>query len=71
MDVELYTLDVRLGFAGDVQLVAVEIELGQFSLERFCVDAEVDHRTKEHVAADAAKNIEIENGQRFTKMPWP
>ena len=59
VDVELDALDVRLGFAEDVQLIAVEIELGQLGLERRCIDAEIDHRAKEHVAADAAENIKV------------
>ena len=40
VDVKLDALDVRLGFATDVQLVAVEIELGQLGLERRCIDAD-------------------------------
>ena len=60
VDVELDSLNVRLGFAADVQLVAAQTQLRQFGLEHRCIDADVDHRAKEHVAADAAENIEVE-----------
>jgi hypothetical protein len=59
VDVELDALNVRLGFAADVQLVTTQTQLRQFSLEHRCIDAEVDHCAEKHVAADAAENIEV------------
>ena len=59
MDVELDSLNVRLGFAADVQLVTAQIQLRQFALEHRCIDADVDHCAEKHVAADAAENIKV------------
>ena len=69
VDVELDAFDVSLGFAGDVQLIAVEIKLGQLGLERRRIDAEVNHRAEKHVAADAAENIEVKCLHPITETP--
>ena len=71
MDIKLDALNIGLGFAGDMQLVTVEIELGQLGLERLFVDTKVDHRAEEHVAADAAENIEVKCLHPITITPCP
>ena len=68
VDVKFHAVDVCLGLAGDMQFVAIKIQLGQLSLEFGGVHAKVDHRTEKHVAADAAKNIEIKRAHPFTAI---
>ena len=56
--------------ARDVQVIALEAQLGQFALEFAGLNAQVDQRAEEHVAADAADQIQIElfiRGLRSTR----
>jgi hypothetical protein len=43
-----------------MQVVAIELELGQFAFELVLVHAQVNERADEHVASDAAEEVEIE-----------
>src|SRR3989442_10340877 len=61
MHIELDSADVRLLSARDAQVPAVELELVQFALQNVNIDAKVDHRAHEHVAADAAEDIEVKS----------
>ena len=59
MHVELHAGDGRFFAARNVQVIAVELELLQFALKFFGVHAEVEQRGDEHVAGDAAENVEV------------
>jgi len=59
MHVELHALDAGFLFAGDVKVVAVELQFFQFVLQLVRVHAQINHRADEHVTADAAENVEV------------
>lgn len=61
MNVELHAFNLRFVFSRAVQVIAVEMQLCQFVLELMEINAEVEQRTDEHVAADAAENIEVKS----------
>jgi hypothetical protein len=65
--VELDTLDAVLLPAFNVQMIAGELEFLQFAFERFGLDTEIEQRAEEHVAADAAEEVEI---KRFHCIRW-
>lgn len=60
VDIELHTGDALTVLTADVQVVAIELELGEFAFELLRINAEIDERGDEHIAADAAENIEIQ-----------
>lgn len=59
MHVKLHPFDGGLVLARDVEMVAVELELAEFAFEFVRVHAQINQRANEHVAADAAENVEI------------
>ena len=61
VDVELHAFDIRFLSARRVQVVIVKLELLEFVFELFEIDAQVEHRPDEHIAADAAKNVEVDS----------
>jgi hypothetical protein len=61
MNIELDPFDCGFRIAPKVEVVAFYAELRQFMLEGMEIDAEVEQRADEHVAADAGKNIEIQS----------
>ena len=58
--VELHAGDARLFPALLVKVVAVEAQLAEFGFQPGEIDAEIERRAEEHVAADAAEDVEIE-----------
>jgi len=54
---------------GYMQVVAMHLEPLDLMFEFVGVHAEVEHCTDEHIAADAAKNIEIENVHGYFSSP--
>jgi len=58
-DVELHAGNVGLLPAGDMDMPAVEFEFFEFVFQRARIDAEINQRAEEHVAADAAENVEV------------
>lgn len=60
MDIKLNPGNSAPHFARGVQMVFVESQPGEFVFQFFGSDAEVNHGADEHVAADAAEDIEIE-----------
>ena len=65
MDVEFHTGDAGFFLAGDVEVIAIDVQFLQFKLELVRVDAEVQQRAEKHVAADAAENIEVKEIHKF------
>ena len=59
MHIELHSLNGGLVLARDVEVIAIELELAEFVFQLVRVHAQIDQRANEHVAADAAKDVEI------------
>jgi hypothetical protein len=59
MDIKLHAADAGFLLARDVKMITVEFQLLQLVLKPARIHAEVNQRADEHVAADAAENIEI------------
>ena len=59
MDIKLHAGDAGFLSARDVKMITAELQLLQLALQLARIRAEVNQRTDEHVAADAAENIEI------------
>jgi hypothetical protein len=65
--IELHAVDPGLLPAGNVEVITVEPEFLQFLLELADLDAQVDQRAEEHVAADAAEQVEIKRFHIFNR----
>jgi len=61
VDIELHAGDRRFFSARNVQVIAVKLELLEFALQFFGVHTEIKQRGDEHVAGDAAENVEIKD----------
>ncbi len=61
MDIEFGAGDLRALLARGVEMIAGCTELLQAVFELMKIHAEVDHCSDEHVAADAAENIEVKS----------
>jgi len=59
MDIKLHAGDAGFLFARDVKMIAAEFQLLQLALQLARIRTEVNQRADEHVAADAAENIEV------------
>jgi hypothetical protein len=59
VDIKLHAGDGGFLSPRDVQVIAAELELFQFALQFGGVHAEVEQGGDEHVAGDAAENIEV------------
>ena len=60
MYIELYAFDPHLLFPSHMQVVTVEVKFLEFVFQLVRVHAQVNQRANEHVAADAAEDIEVE-----------
>ena len=61
MHIEFRPGDVRALLARGMKVVAFQPELRQLMLELMKVHAHIEQRADEHVAADAAENIEVKS----------
>ena len=59
MGIKLHAGDAGFLFARDVKMIAAEFQLLQLALKLARIRAEVNQRADEHVAADAAENVEV------------
>ena len=59
VDVKLCAGDAALGGAGDVEVIAAQPEFGQPGFQLLRIEAEVKQSAEEHVAADAADQVEV------------
>ena len=59
MHVELNAFDAGFVFAGGVEMEIVQVQFLQFAFELFERDAKIEQGADEHIAADAAENIEV------------
>src|SRR6267142_2298175 len=60
VNVEFDSLDGGFMSAGNVQMVTVKIQFLQFVLQVVRVNAQVEQRANEHVAADPAEYVQIQ-----------
>jgi hypothetical protein len=59
MDIKLHAGDAGFLFARDVEVIAAEFQFLQLTFQLAGIRAEVNQRADEHVAADAAENVEV------------
>jgi hypothetical protein len=59
MDIQFHAFDAGFLLARDVQVIAVELQFLQLALQFAGVHAKVQQRADEHIAADAAENVEV------------
>ena len=72
MNIELHTFNGGLRGAAVMKMVAFDAEFLQFMFQRVKINAEVEERADEHVAADAGKNIEIKclHSREASRLIW-
>ena len=58
--VEFHAGDRRFLAAGDMEMVAIEFELFQLAFQAARVHAEIEQGGNEHIAGNAADEVEIE-----------
>ena len=61
VDIKLHASDGGFLSARDVEMIAVELELFQLAFEFAGVHAEVEQRGDEHVASNAAEEVEVKS----------
>jgi hypothetical protein len=59
VNVEFHSFNGRLGRAPRMQVIPFNTQFLQFVFERVKIDAKVQQRADEHIAADARENIQI------------
>jgi hypothetical protein len=59
MHIELHAFYGGFVLARDVEVIAVELELFQLAFKFVRVHAQINQRANKHIAADAAKNVQI------------
>ncbi len=59
VDIEFDPLDSRPKTAGGMEVIAGDAELAQFGFESCERQTQIDQRSEEHVAADAAEDVEV------------
>ena len=60
VNVEFHSFNAGFVAAGDVQVIAFERQLFQFARQLIGIYAQIDQCADEHIAADAAENIQIQ-----------
>ena len=60
VNIKLNAADRRFLLAGNMQVIAVELELGQLAFKFSGIHAQVEQGGDKHVAGDAAEEVEIE-----------
>jgi len=74
VDIEFYAGDSGFFPARDVEVVAIHAQFFQFVLEPMGVHAQIQQGANEHVAADAAEDVEVESfhtEQRTSNIQHP
>lgn len=59
MNVEFDSGNPRFFAARNVEVITIDVEFLQFVLELVRIDAEIQQRADEHIAADSAENIQV------------
>ena len=73
VNIKFHAADTALVTARKMQVIAIQVELGQFAFQLSGIDAQIHQRTNKHIAADAAKQIQIQGlhswgGRGFTRL---
>jgi hypothetical protein len=63
VNIKFDAFDLATFGAMRVEVVAVQGKFGEFFFELVKVNAQINHGANEHVAADAAENIEVKSFQ--------
>jgi hypothetical protein len=63
--IKLHARDALTLLSSDMQVVIIQLELRQFPLEFPGIHTQIDQGANEHVAADAAEDVEIESFHSF------
>src|SRR5689334_9518263 len=61
MNIELHAGDSGFLAARNVQVIAIEPQLLQLVLELVRINAKIEQRGNEHIAADAAEDVEVKS----------
>src|ERR1051325_7881737 len=67
--IELNTVNIRFVCTRHMELPAGEFEFSEFTLQRASIHTHINHRADEHVAADAAEDVEIKRVHKL-RFPW-
>ena len=59
MNIELHTSDALPFLTPHVQMIAIELQLPQLAFQFMRIHAQVDECRNEHIAGDAAKDIQV------------
>ena len=59
MHIKLHSLDVRPLFPSGMQVKAIQLQFEQFAIQLLELNTKIEHRANEHVATNAAENIEV------------
>src|SRR5256885_7148589 len=65
MHIKLHSFNIGFLLPSCMQVIVLQLQLAQFAIQLLELDTQVQHRADEHVAADAAENIEV-NGLHFS-----
>ena len=65
MNIKLHSFYTRFGLAPDMQMVAIEAQLIQFVLQFVRIHAEINQSANQHVAANSAKDVQVERRHFF------
>ena len=68
VDIELGAADARAFLAGEVEMAAIDMQGGQLLFQPGKINAQVDQGAQQHVAADAAEQVQKE-GIRHNRNP--
>ena len=58
--IKFHAADASLVTTRKMQVIAIEVELGQFAFQLGCIDAQIHQRANKHIAADTAKEVQIQ-----------
>ena len=61
VNIKLHTLNGRFLLARNVEVIAVQLELSQLTFEPVGLHAQIEQRGDEHVASDAADEVEVKD----------
>ena len=67
VDIDFDAGDAAFFLLVDMQVVAIEIQFAEFATELLGTHAQVDERAEEHVATDAAEDVEVESFHGWAK----
>ena len=68
MHIELHACDAGFFPARDMEVIIAQAQFLQLMLELMRIDAQVQQRGHEHIAADAAENIEVKRLHRSREI---